>query len=139
MSPFRLPILAAALGLAGLLASASLASAATITPQVVTAGAQSVILTHAAASGGGDFVTNTAGGVVIVVENQAVSSQTVTVASNATNIPPGTAKTNLAVVCAAASVCVIGPLDKSVWNNVSGQIALTYSAVVTLFVSAYTH
>ena len=116
------------------------AFAATITPQTRLPTDTNVVVTFAAATGGGDVVTNTAGGVVILVANRDVStSLTLTVVSQATNIPPGTAKTNLSITVPAGKTALVGPLDKAVWNDVNGAVDLTYSAVTNVFVGAYTH
>lgn len=108
---------------------------ATVTPTLKNAVGKSIPM--AAAAGGGDVVTNT-GGVVILFQNGDASSKTVTVKSYYTGTAPaGTTKADLAVVVAAGETAVIGPLDAAVWNNSSGQVELTYSAVTSCKVGAY--
>jgi hypothetical protein len=99
--------------------------------------ADNIVVTMAAASGGGDNVTDTNGPVMIIVANRDASSKTVTVASFATTILPGTAKANEAVVIPAGSVAVLGPYDVAVWGDSSSLVELTYSAVTSVFVGAY--
>ena len=109
---------------------------ATVTP--TSKSALGAGIATAAASAGGDVVTNTDGGCVILFYNGDGTSKTVTVKSYTAAIPPaGMAKTDMAVVVAANAVGVIGPLDAAAWNNSSGQVELTYSAVTSCRVGAY--
>ena len=91
----------------------------------------------AAASAGGDVVPNANGGVKILFRNGDASPKTVTVTSYYANTPPqGTAVANHAQVVAAGETAIIGPLDAAAWNNPSGQVELTYSAVTSCTVAA---
>src|SRR4051812_3710104 len=106
---------------------------ATITP--ATKSGLNATVTLAAASAGGDVVTNTNGGVVLVLTNSAVSTQTVTVKSSAdAPFAPGTAAVDVALPILAGKTLIYGPLSAEAFNNGSGVVELTYSAVVTLTV-----
>jgi len=93
----------------------------------------------AAASAGGDMVTNT-NGVTVHFYNGDVSSKNVTVKSYYPGTPPGgTIKSDLVVAVAANAIASIGPLDPPIWNNpATGQVELTYSAVTSCRVGAFT-
>lgn len=109
---------------------------ATITPTTLVGLGDDV--PTAAANSGGDVVTNTDGGVIILFYNGDASAKTVTVKSYTAAIPPaGMAKADMAVLVAANAVAKIGPLDAAAWNNGSGQVELTYSAVTSCRVGAF--
>lgn len=109
---------------------------ATITPTIKALNGDDI--PTVTANAGGDVVTNTDGGVVILFYNGDASAKTVTVKSYTTAIPPqGMAKSDMAVVVAANAVGVLGPFDANAWNNGSGQVELTYSAVTSCRVGAY--
>lgn len=95
-------------------------------------------LVQSAATGGGDVFANT-GSQLLLAENSDAASKTVTIAGQASNVDvPGYGKLDQADVVtavAAGKVAVIGPFPQRGFNNSSGQVAITYSAVTSLTVA----
>ncbi len=87
----------------------------------------------AAAAGGDSFAND--GTTYIQVDNGGGSSINVTVSSQA-RAPEGTAQADNVVAVPAAGSRLIGPFTKNAWNDASGIISLTYSAVTTVTVGA---
>ena len=94
--------------------------------QVARAGVASAL---AAAAAGGDAFAND-GRVFFEAKNaHATLPRTVTFTSQlpAGAVPPGAAKTDLAVVVAALTTKRIGPFDPSAFNDATGKVLVTYS------------
>lgn len=87
--------------------------------------------TKNAAAGGGDVFVND-GNIVIIVENGSAGDITVTATSTGT--VQGLAIADPAIVVTAGEERMIGPFDPAIFNNSSGQVALTYSGVTSLTV-----
>lgn len=97
---------------------------------------------YAAAAAGGDTVDNSDGKTWIHVKNGGGASITVTItAQTVTTEDPklGTlAKANIARAIAAGAEAIIGPFKKQAFNNGSNQIAISYSAVTSVTIGAFT-
>lgn len=93
----------------------------------------------AAAAAGGDAFANTGDEFLRVVNANVGAARTVTVASQIPvgGVPQGTAKANLVVIVPASSERWIGPFDPGSWNDVSGQVVVTYDDEADLTVGAY--
>ena len=83
--------------------------------------------TPVAASAGGDTFLNN-GKSLFYVNNGGGSSINVT--------PGGLSLAAVVVAVANATAKIIGPFDPSLFNNASGQVSITYSAVTTVTVAA---
>ncbi|MFN8493846.1 MAG: hypothetical protein U0350_39980 [Caldilineaceae bacterium] len=86
----------------------------------------------AAAAGGDTFVNN--GKTLFYVNNGSGASINVTVTPQAT--PGGLTIAPVVVTVPAGGAKFIGPFDSAYFNNASGQVAITYSAVTTVTVAA---
>jgi hypothetical protein len=92
-----------------------------------------------AAAAGGDAFPNK-GHVFLRVKNaHATVARTVTVVSQlpAGAIPPGAAKTDLAVNVPGTQERWIGPFDPASFNDANGRVVVTYSTEADLTVGAY--
>jgi hypothetical protein len=99
--------------------------------QDVSAGAA---VTFAAASVGGDaFPTDNRA--LLIVRNSGASTRTVTLASQAVDLPPGTAAAPKVLSVLAGTTVAWGPIARRGWANVSGQVAMTYSSATDLTVA----
>lgn len=85
----------------------------------------------AAASGGGDTFANT-GREFLAVKNADASAKTVTIdyvpTADGQTVPDKT------VIIPAGQTYLIGPFPPSLYNNASGQVSVTYSAVTSVTV-----
>lgn len=88
-----------------------------------------------AAAAGGDTLTND-GRTFLHVKNGDASEHTVTIASRVTNAPAGTTVSNLAVAVPAGGERLIGPLQKSAFNNAQNKVSLSYDAVTSVTIAA---
>lgn len=91
--------------------------------------------TYAAAAAGGDQFAND-GKEFLHVKNGSGGDITVTIESQVSSPPAGTAVTNQAVVVTAGEERMIGPFPKSAYNDASGYVQITYSGVTTLTIAA---
>jgi len=89
-------------------------------------------LADAAAGGAGDVFVNT-GDQLVVFRNAAASPRTVTIATP--GAPDGLAIDEHDVTVALSSTVIVGPFDPAVFNNASGQVSMTYSTEVNLYVA----
>ena len=94
--------------------------------------------TYAAAAAGGDAFANDGKRFLHVKNANVGAARTVTVASQvpAAALPPGSAKADIAVVVAASSEKMIGPLDPAYFNDANGRVVVTYSSEADLTVAA---
>lgn len=88
-----------------------------------------VDLAGAACAGGGDQFANT-GQEIAVIKNGSGSPITVTFVTQAT--VDGQAVGDLAVVLAAGETRSIGPFPTGIYNDVNGNLQMTYSGVTSL-------
>lgn len=97
--------------------------------------------TTASAAVGGDVVANN-GKTILQVTNGSGSSITVTVAAVNTDLSNplqgSVTKSNSITSVGAGATKIIGPFPTGVFNNTSGQIAITYSAVTSITIAAIT-
>jgi hypothetical protein len=103
----------------------------------------SVVLAGTAAAAGGDSSLNTDGKLLLFVNNGGASSINVTaVVQNAaqTNAAgsPLTAS-SLVTAVAAGARAIIGPFSPEIYNDATGQVQFTYSAVTSVNVQALAH
>lgn len=89
-------------------------------------------LTTQAAAAGGDTLQND-GQTVLYVKNGGGASINVTLVPAAT--PDGLAFQNRVVAVGAGAERLIGPFPPVWFNNVDGQVAVTYSAVTSVVVA----
>lgn len=93
----------------------------------------------AAASAGGDTAPND-GRTFLLVENGGASSITVTVTAQKTSLSvPGlgnVTKANVAQAIAAGDEALLGPFAPAVFNDINGNIDITYSGVTSVSVAA---
>lgn len=82
-------------------------------------------------AGGGDVFPND-GNIMIIVENGSAGDLTVTATTSQT--VQGLAVADSAIVVTAGEERAIGLFDPALFNNSSGQVALTYSGVTSLTV-----
>jgi hypothetical protein len=92
------------------------------------------VATPAAASGGGDTVRPNENGAVLVTNGDA-SAKTVTIAVPG-NTKYGQADPDVAVVVAAGTSRLIGPLPRDLADPSDGLVHITYSAVTAVTVVA---
>ena len=113
---------------------------ATLVRQVL--GEDGLTATYAAAAGGGDQVTNTDGKTFLHIKNGSGGSITVTVAeqiSGTTVQSPQYGKLTKASVTkaiAAGAEGFIGPFAKAGFNDVNGNLQITYTGVTSLTIAA---
>jgi hypothetical protein len=99
----------------------------------IPAAAAGVVSTLVAAAGGGDQFANT-GSERFRVRNNDASAKTVTiVAQNADGCPSNTPH-NLVLTVAAGEERVVKNLRPERFNDVNGNVQITYSAVTSVFV-----
>jgi hypothetical protein len=90
----------------------------------------------AAAAAGGDVFAND-GKTYFIAKNTDASTATCTFASPATSGRDALAVANPAVTIAATTgLQIIGPFEPGIFNNSSGQVAVTYDSVTALTVLA---
>ncbi len=124
-----------------LVTMATQASAASVTTQNLTEGAPVQLGTaYAAATSGGDSFAND-GRTFFLVKNANGSTATITITpGNATRAVPGvgvvTKSTVSVVVPATTGEAIIGPFPPAFYNDASGNVNVTYSAVTSLTVAA---
>ncbi len=90
---------------------------------------------YAAASSGGDTVDND-GKTVLHVKNGDSSEHTVTVASQVTSPEPGTAAQDVEVAIPAGEERVIGPFQRSGFNDENDEIEISYDGVTDVTIAA---
>ena len=97
------------------------------------------VATGAAAAGGGDVVDNTDGKTLLLIHNGDGSSVNVTITAQNTSFTDGKlgaiTKSTQVVAVAGGARKIIGPFPANVYNNASGQLAITYSAVTSLYIA----
>lgn len=95
-------------------------------------------LTLSTASGGGDVFSNT-GNEMLVIRNADATSKTVTVNTQVTSFDSNrfgkSVKENQVITVAAGATAVMGTFARNSFNNASGQVEVTYSAVTSLTVA----
>ncbi len=91
--------------------------------------------TFASAAGGGDVFAND-GNTRFIAINGSGGSITITMTTQQTIGRDGLAVGDTAPTVAAAGTAILGPFDPSLYNNTSGQVAVTYSGVTSLTVAA---
>jgi hypothetical protein len=100
--------------------------------EVVIAGKQLTMTTPDVTDGVG-FV-NTSGGVMLLINNASAGEITATFATPGKVAGVDIAEHSVAV--AAGTMKVVGPFDSSVFNQASGQVYATFSAVTDVTVAA---
>ena len=95
-----------------------------------------IVNTYAAADGAGDKILNN-GRQFVHIKNGGVSPITVTLVSQVTNPSEGTAAANTAIVIADATEKMIGPFNPKAYNDAEGKVNLTYSAVTSVTIGAF--
>ncbi len=90
-----------------------------------------VVAGAAACAAGGDTYPNT-GQEIAIITNNSVGTITVTVATP--NKLDGHDIADRTVAIAPSTTEVLGPYPPGTYNNASGQVALTYTGVTTLFI-----
>jgi hypothetical protein len=109
-------------------------SVATITPIVTSRAGSDFTTASQAATGGGDFWAGT-GAEWLVVNNGGGSPITVTLVHQGTI--DGQSLTNLTVSVTNAHTEIIGPFPVGLYNDGSGNVNVTYSAVTSVKVAVY--
>ena len=99
------------------------------TLSVATAVRTGVDMTGASCSAGGDQFANT-GMELLEIANGDGSPHNVTVVTQIS--PDSQTVTALVVACAAGKTTSIGPFPTSIYNDASGYVQLTYSAVTSM-------
>ena len=94
-----------------------------------------IVPSYGAAASGGDTFAND-GKTFLHVKNGGGSSINVTLSSQVTNPPAGTAATNKVIAVAAGAEKMIGPLPANGWNDANGQVHVNYSAVTSVTLAA---
>lgn len=84
----------------------------------------------AAASGGDAFGNN--GNTFVHVKNGDASSKTVTLASQYSSPPVGTAQSDLSVTIPAGEERMIGPFPQSGYNDGDSKVQISYDAVTSV-------
>lgn len=94
------------------------------------------VAAYAAASAGGDSLVNS-GREFLAVKNGGGSSINVTISSGSNKCSFGVSGSNhdKVVAVAAGAEQFIGPFDKNQFNDVNGQVQITYSAVTSVTVA----
>lgn len=92
-----------------------------------------VVVSAVSAAGGGDQYPNN-GKTLLKVINGGGSDITVTITP--TNTVNGYTIAPIAVTVAAGATKYLGPYDQNYFNNSSGRVAVTYSAVTSVTVAA---
>lgn len=100
---------------------------------VVTPTYAGLQISGVAASGGGDSMPND-GRTLLVVQNNGGSTITVTITPSGP--AAGLSYQAVAGVVASGTIKVFGPFPTQQFNNVNGQIPISYSSVTSLLVSA---
>jgi hypothetical protein len=111
---------------------------ATLTRQnLIEAG---ISITESAADVAGDKATNGDGKTVFLVNNASAGSINVTISEQMAdrNDPNyGTlTKSNVVKAVAAGAIAIIGPFAAAAFNDVNGDVNISYSAVTTVTVAA---
>lgn len=91
--------------------------------------------TYAAAAVAGDSFPND-GRTVLHVKNTNAAARTVTVASQKTATAGLAPANNAVVVPLTVGDKIIGPFDASVWNDVNGNVQITYSVETGVTIAA---
>lgn len=108
------------------------------TLSVQTFGTAGAVPSYSAAAGGGDQFPNTtgpqSGDVLLHVKNGGAGSITVTITSQTTCNQGSTH--NLAVAVTNGSEKLIGPFDRTRFNDASGNVQVSYSGVTSVTVAA---
>lgn len=108
---------------------------ATLTVTEVTR-AGVIVTTLTAAAAGGDQFPNT-GRELVMFKNGDVAAKTVTLVTGAAGADPdGLAITDKTIVVAAGDTVVMGPFPTGIYNDASGMMNLTYSAVTSCTLKA---
>lgn len=113
---------------------------ATLTVQTVTS--SGVTPTYVSAAVAGDQVANPDGDTFVHVKNTSTASKVVTVTAQQTSVSnvPGygtlTKSSVTVTVPATTGDKLIGPFPLLAFNNASGRLAVTYSAVTSLTIAA---
>ena len=110
---------------------------ATLTRQAKSRAGTTV--TFAACAGGGDVVENVDGKTELWILNGSGGALTVTVAAVVTtvNTPSGNFEmTSKAKSVGAGATVQMGTFEPGLFNNSSGQLAITYSGVTSLTIAA---
>lgn len=108
---------------------------------VQQAAAEGIALALSAAAGGGDSVANVRGRTIVAVRNGDASPKTVTIPNVTPTRPaegpfPAMTVPDIVKVVAAGETVLIGPIPQA-YNDASGNVALTYSAVTSVTVGAF--
>lgn len=90
---------------------------------------------YAAASASGDSFPND-GRTLLHVKNTNAAARTVTVTSQKTASPGLTPANNAVSVPATTGERFIGPFDPTIWNDVNGNLQITYSAETGVTIAA---
>lgn len=97
-------------------------------------------LTMASASAGGDQFANPNGDIDLVIVNNDASGKTVTVTAQTTSFEDDTygdsVKQDQSVTVSAGGAAKMGPFPKRAFNDGSGNVQITYSAVTSLEIAA---
>ena len=103
---------------------------------VETASAAGLEATFNSCAGGGDEFENN-GATYLIFKNGDASSKTITVVSQKT--VGGLAVADQAIVVGAGEERVIGPLPKAIYNDIDGNVQLTYSAVTSCTIAVFSN
>lgn len=93
-----------------------------------------VLLAAVAAAAGGDQIVKPNGNVILYVKNGGASAINVTV--DAAALQGGLSFVDPVIAVAAGAERLIGPLDPRFFNDATGLVSITYSAVTTVTVAA---
>ena len=105
-----------------------------VTPVATTAGAGApAVLTPESCAVGGDQFLND-GRIILYFKNTNAAARTITIVSSGTI--GGLAIADVAVAVAQDEVRIVGPFDPRIYNDASGYVQLTYTAVATLLTVA---
>ncbi len=104
----------------------------TPTATTVGAGAGDVLTPANAAAGGDQFLND--GRTVLYFKNTNATTRTITIATAGTI--GGLAIADVTVAVAENEVRLVGPFEPRIYNDASGYVQLTYTAVATLLTVA---
>jgi len=94
-----------------------------------------ILPTYGSAAAGGDDFSND-GKTFLHIKNGGGASINATVTSQVATPPAGTAAANKVVAVAAGSEQMIGPINATGFNDASGKVQISYSAVASVTVAA---
>tara|TARA_Y100001973_G_scaffold40959_1_gene61177 strand:- start:2483 stop:2851 length:369 start_codon:yes stop_codon:yes gene_type:complete len=97
-------------------------------------------VTYSAASSGGDTADNGGGTFLHIKNGGSEEAVTVTITAQTTTVDSSIygdlTKANASIAVAAGAEAFIGPFKQSAFNNANGEIAISYSQVVSVTIAA---